>query len=69
MLADYGGNLGDLIALVSYKDPSDMGKLKVIADFMNPGNHDDKPPSAEQIKVAHGNLGKFRKTYLGGAAS
>lgn len=69
MLADYGGNLGDLIPLVIYKDPSDMGKLKVIADFMNPGNHDDKPPSAEQIKVAHGNLNKFRKSYFAGAPS
>jgi AAA domain-containing protein len=69
MLADYGGNLGDLIPLVIYKDPSDMGKLKVIADFMNPGNHDDKPPSAEQIKVAHGNLNKFRKSYFSGAPS
>jgi hypothetical protein len=69
MLADYGGNLGDLIPLVIYKDPSDMGKLKVIADFMNPGNHDDKPPSAEQIKVAHSNLNKFRKSYFSGATS
>jgi hypothetical protein len=69
MLADFGGNLGDLIPLVIYKDPSDMGKLKVIADFMNPGNHDDKAPSAEQIKVAHGNLTKLRKSYFSGASS
>lgn len=67
MLADFDGNLGDLIPRINYKDPSDMGKLKVIANFMNPGNHDDKAPSAEQIKVAHGNLGKFRKGYLSGA--
>jgi len=57
-----------LFSLVIYKDPSDMGNLKVIADFMNPGNHDE-PPSAEQIKVAHGNLNKFRKSYFSGAPS
>jgi hypothetical protein len=69
ILADFGGNLGELIPLVAYKDPSDMGKLKVIAGFTNPANHDDKAPSAEQIKVAHGTLNKFRKSYLSGPST
>jgi hypothetical protein len=42
-----------------------MGHLKVIADFRNPGNHDDTP----QIKPAHRNLNKFRKSYFSGVSS
>lgn len=72
-LSDYDGkNLGQLFPLVEpllTRDPSDSGKLRVIAAQLNPGNHDDTTPSAADLKVSYGNLKAFRRDYLGAATA
>jgi tetratricopeptide (TPR) repeat protein len=69
MLSDYTGHDGTLrhlIPLVTpYLDSDEPGKLNVIRDNTNPGNHDGDVPSKEALKVYLGDLKKMKKKYLG----
>jgi hypothetical protein len=46
------------------EDPSHPGKLKAAHDYVTPGPHDDKPPSAGELAVAFGDLKRLKKDYL-----
>ena len=67
-LTDYDGkNLGHLEPLLTphlTKDASHPGKLRMIAQLLNPGAHDDQIPSSGDLIVSLGDLEKFRKDYL-----
>ena len=70
-LEDYvGQTLGPLITdLTPYlTDPADRGKWKTINIAASPGQHDSSVPTRTDLKVAHGDLKKFHKTYIKGTA-
>jgi hypothetical protein len=46
------------------KDPSHPGKLKAAHQYVTPGPHDDKPPSAGELGWAYGDLKKLKTDYL-----
>jgi hypothetical protein len=46
------------------EDPSHPGKFKAAHDYVTPGPHDDKPPSAGELSVAFGDLKKLKRDYL-----
>jgi hypothetical protein len=67
-ISDYTGAKGTLESLITevapyLTDVSHSGKLKVIAQTLNPGNHDDDVPTKEALKQAYGDLGGFKKQY------
>lgn len=67
-ITDYVGPKGTFESLISeaepfLNDPSHPGKLKVIAQTLNPGKHDGDVPTKEALKQAYGDLGQFRKHY------
>jgi hypothetical protein len=68
LITEYDGkDLGDLQNKVTpyLMDPSHHGILRVIRSNLNPGKHDDKPPSVGALKDALGHLKRFTKEYLG----
>jgi hypothetical protein len=46
------------------EDPAHPGKFKAAHDYVTPGPHDDKPPSAGELAVAFGDLKKLKRDYL-----
>ena len=60
---NYGTYSAQVMALLS-KDPSHPGKLRAAYNYVTPGPHDDKPPSAGELKSAYGELTKLKKDYL-----
>ncbi len=68
MIADYtgpAGMLGPLIAEVTpYLDSDEPGKLKMLAEYTNPGNHDGDVASMGALKVSLGDLKKLKQKYL-----
>jgi hypothetical protein len=46
------------------EDPSHPGKFKAAHEYVTPGPHDDKPPSAGELAVALGDLKKLKSDYL-----
>jgi hypothetical protein len=46
------------------EDPSHPGKFKAAHDYVTPGPHDDKPPSAGELATAFGDLKRLKKDYL-----
>jgi hypothetical protein len=65
--SDFDKTLGELIPMVEpllTQNGGDPGKLRVMPARLNPGNHDDSPPSLADLKVSHGNLTDFKKRYL-----
>ncbi|HHT85847.1 MAG TPA: AAA family ATPase [Firmicutes bacterium] len=67
-LSDYDGRtLGELEPKVQpllTKDPSHIGKLRVIRQRLNPGSHDDRLPPPGDLKQCLGELRALRKEYL-----
>ena len=68
-ITDYDGtNFGSYSQRVMNlltEDPSHPGKFKAAHDYVTPGPHDDKPPSAGELAVAFGDLKKLKNDYLG----
>jgi len=68
LITDYDGKtLGQLIPEVNpalVMDSSHPGKLKTLEKHLNPGKHDDTPPSKGELQVALGDLKRFKKDYL-----
>lgn len=66
-VSEYDGkNLGYLVPKVYpllTKDPSHLGKLRVIAQRLNPGPHDDDTPSSADLQQCHGDLEYLLKEY------
>jgi len=70
-LADYndktlGPLIGDLVPYLS--DQAHPGQWRVVGDLLNPGSHDDTPPSKADMRQAHGYLRGFWNYYLTPAA-
>jgi DNA repair exonuclease SbcCD ATPase subunit len=66
-LADYDeSTLGPLITeLTPYlTKPDHPGKWKVVGDLLNPGSHDDAPPTKQDLKMAFGYLREALRDYL-----
>ena len=66
-LTDYEDKtLGPLITeLTPYLTKSDhAGKWKVVGDLLNPGSHDDVPPTKQDLKMAFGYLRDALRDYL-----
>lgn len=66
-LSDLGQTLGQLVPMTEpllTLDRGDPGKLRVMPARLNPGNHDDKVPSTDELKQTWGNLRTFKKRYL-----
>lgn len=66
-LADYQGvTLGPLVSALEpvLTEPSHPGKWRVVCDLLNPGSHDDAPPSRADLRQARGYLGEFLRHYL-----
>jgi len=67
-ITDYDGKtLGQLIPEVNpalVMDSSHPGKIKTLEKHLNPGKHDDTPPSKGELQVALGDLKRFKKDYL-----
>lgn len=66
-LADYEGmTLGPLAASLEpfLREPSHAGKWRVVRDLLNPGSHDDAPPSRNDLRQSHGYLREFLRYYL-----
>lgn len=68
LITDYDGKtLGQLIPLTHphlVLDASHPGKLKTMEKHLNPGKHDDTPPSKGELQCALGDLKRFKKDYL-----
>ncbi len=68
-ITDYDGkNFGSYsqgVMNLLTEDPSHPGKFKAAHDYVTPGPHDDKPPSAGELAVAFGDLKKLKNDYLG----
>ena len=68
LITDYDGKtLGQLIPLTHPHlviDASHPGKLKTMEKHLNPGKHDDTPPSKGELQCALGDLKRFKKDYL-----
>lgn len=68
LLSDHDGQtLGPLITDVSphlTRDASHPGKLRVIANTLNPGNHDDGAPNGAALRGSLGDLNSLASTYL-----
>jgi RecF/RecN/SMC family protein len=66
-LADYEDKtLGPLITeLTPHLTKADHpGKWKVVGDLLNPGSHDDAPPTKQDLKMAFGYLREALREYL-----
>jgi hypothetical protein len=67
-ITDYDGkNFGSYSPQVMNlltEDPSHPGKFKAAHEYVTPGPHDDKPPSAGELAVALGDLKKLKSDYL-----
>ena len=66
-IGDYDDSLGTLVGLAEpllTKDPAHPGKLRVIKNQLNPGNHDDGAPPATEIAMILGDLKKLTVDYL-----
>jgi hypothetical protein len=67
-ITDYDGkNFGSYSQQVMnllIEDPSHPGKFKAAHEYVTPGPHDDKPPSAGELAVALGDLKKLKSDYL-----
>jgi hypothetical protein len=66
-LGDYEEKtLGPLITeLTPYlTKPDHAGKWKVVGDLLNPGSHDDAPPTKQDLKMAFGYLREASRDYL-----
>lgn len=67
-VSDYDGKtLGELIPKVEpllTKDPSHLGKLRVIGQRLNPGSHDHQLPPVGDLSRCLGDLRYLRKEYL-----
>lgn len=67
-IADYEGKtLGPLIADLEpyFQDPSHKGKWKNANELLSPGPHDAEVPTVNDLRVAFGDLKRFRRDYLG----
>ena len=68
LLSDHDGQtLGPLITDVSphlTRDASHPGKLRVIANTLNPGNHDDGAPNGAALRGSLGDLNSLASIYL-----
>lgn len=68
LITDYDkknfGNYSQNVYELLNKDPSHPGKLRAAYGYVTPGPHDDGPPSSGDLKVALGDLKKFKKEYL-----
>jgi hypothetical protein len=67
-ITDYTDTKGTLEYLIPeaapfLTDKSHHGKLKVIAQTLNPGKHDDTVPTKEALRQVDGDLRYFRKEY------
>jgi hypothetical protein len=72
-ISDYQGKtLGALTLLVLpllSQNASHPGRLKALANSLNPGSHDDTVPSVSALAVARGDLIEFKKCYVIGGAT
>jgi hypothetical protein len=62
---DSAGTLEQLVPAVCpfLTDGAHPGKLRVIAQTLNPGKHDDDVPAKEALRQAFGDLQGFKKQY------
>jgi PAS domain-containing protein len=58
------GTYGKQVMNLLTKDPAHPGKLRGAHNYVTPGPHDDKPPSAGELAFAYGDLKKLKKDYL-----
>lgn len=68
LLSNYDGQtLAPLIASSSpylQRSHADVGKLRAVANGLNPGNHDDYVPSSAALTMCHGDLKRLATDYL-----
>jgi hypothetical protein len=58
------GNYGQNVMNLLTKDRAHAGKLRAAHNYVTPGPHDDKPPSAGELGMAYGDLKGLKKEYL-----
>lgn len=69
LTTDYSGSKGNLEFLINETIPylrssDEPGKLKMLRQLINPGNHDDDVPPKSTLAVCLGNLRALKKKYL-----
>ncbi len=67
-ITDYDGknfsNYAQIAMNLLTKDPAHSGKFRAAHDYVTPGPHDDKPPSAGELTIAFGDLKRLKRDYL-----